>query len=159
MDWAKTTARRDENQLNFVIWWIVYLRFYGDCLCYTQIISVCSLYRVNSIVFDVYIMNVYCSFDCAANNISFCDMDKWCIAMGIYDTNIICYLRVYIFARYMPGVSGEKASQYWTRKYFVIWRHQGITQTNVDFSLVRFCGFHSNAISPDHSEHPKVYSV
>ena len=155
MDWAKTTARRDENQLNFVIWWIVYLRFYGDCLCYTQIISVCSLYRVNSIVFDVYIMNVYCSFDCAANNISLCDMDKWCIAMGIYDTNIICYLRI---------------SLHGTCLGCPVKRHLNIVPENILLSdgtkvllkpmlTSHWWGFVAFPRMPYHSERPKVYSV
>ena len=29
MDWAKTTARRDENHLRFVIWCLFYSTFYG----------------------------------------------------------------------------------------------------------------------------------
>ena len=29
MDWAKTTARRDENHLSFVIWCVLYYRIYG----------------------------------------------------------------------------------------------------------------------------------
>ena len=37
--------------------------------------------------------------------------------------------------------------QYWLRWWLDAWRHQAITWTNVDFSLVRFCGIHLRAIS------------
>ena len=32
MDWAQTTARRDENHLSFDIWRVLYQRLYGNLL-------------------------------------------------------------------------------------------------------------------------------
>ena len=37
--------------------------------------------------------------------------------------------------------------QHWLRQWLVARRHQAITRTNVDLSLVRFCGIHLRAIS------------
>ena len=37
--------------------------------------------------------------------------------------------------------------QHWLRWWFVAWRHHAITWTNVDSSLVIFCGIHLRAIS------------
>ena len=31
LDWAKTTARRDEKQLSLGIWCVLYERLYGNC--------------------------------------------------------------------------------------------------------------------------------
>ena len=38
-------------------------------------------------------------------------------------------------------------AQHWFRKWLVAWRHQAITWTNGDSSLVCFCGIHPRAIS------------
>ena len=37
--------------------------------------------------------------------------------------------------------------QHWLRQWLVVWRHQAITSSNFDISLVRFCGIHPRAIS------------
>ena len=37
--------------------------------------------------------------------------------------------------------------QHWLRQWLVAWRHQAITWTNVDFSLVRLPGIHLRTIS------------
>ena len=39
--------------------------------------------------------------------------------------------------------------QHWLRKWLVAWRHQAITWTNVDLSLVRSINIHLRAISPE----------
>ena len=42
---------------------------------------------------------------------------------------------------------GTNLGQYWLRQWLVAWRHQVLTQINVDFSSVRFCGNHLRAIT------------
>ena len=42
---------------------------------------------------------------------------------------------------------GRDLGQHWFRQWLVAWRHQAITWTNVDFSLVRFLVIHLRAVS------------
>ena len=46
--------------------------------------------------------------------------------------------------------------QNWLRSWFAAWRHQAITLTNADFSLVKVCGIHQNKF---HSECLSFYCV
>ena len=43
--------------------------------------------------------------------------------------------------------SDRDLGQHWLRYWLAAWWHQAITWINVDFSLVRFCGIHMNAIT------------
>ena len=54
---------------------------------------------------------------------------------------------------------GDKdLGQHWPRQWFVAWRHQAITWTNVDLSSVRSSGIHLRAILQDMSQ-PSVTEI